>query len=103
MITFSFRPSSIGQYLGRLLEGGGREERLGGQRGLGDPEDQRLVGRLLLLALLLLHADVLALEHDPVDELAGQEVGVARLLDAHLLQHLPNDQLDVLVVDVDAL
>ena len=30
-------------------------------------------------------------------------VGVARVLDADLLQHLPDDQLDVLVVDVDAL
>src|SRR5512133_2127455 len=93
----------VRQHLRRLLEGGSREERLGGQRGLRDPEDQRLVGRLLLLALLLLHARVLALEDYAVDELAGQEVGVARLLDANLLQHLPDDQLDVLVVDVHAL
>ena len=48
-------------------------------------------------------ARVLPLEHDPVDELAGQELGVARVLDAHLLQHLADDQLDVLVVDLDAL
>ena len=46
---------------------------------------------------------VLLLEHDLVDELAGQELGVARVLDAHLLQHLADDQLDVLVVDVHAL
>ena len=38
-----------------------------------------------------------------VDQLAGQELGVAGVLDADLLQHLPDDQLDVLVVDVDAL
>ena len=56
-----------------------------------------------LAALLLLHAGVLALECHPVDHLAGQEVRVARLLDLHLLQHLPDDQLDVLVVNVDAL
>jgi hypothetical protein len=71
------------------------------ERGLRDPEDQRLVRRLL--ALLLLDARVLLLEDDLVHELAGQELGVARVLDAHLLQHLPDDQLDVLVVDLHAL
>jgi hypothetical protein len=34
---------------------------------------------------------------------AGQEVGVALLVDPHLLHHLAHDQLDVLVVDVHAL
>ena len=47
--------------------------------------------------------DVLALEHDAVDELARQQLGLARALDAHLLEHLADDQLDVLVVDLDAL
>ena len=46
---------------------------------------------------------VLPLEDGLVDELARQEVRVAGVLDAHLLQHLADDQLDVLVVDVDAL
>jgi hypothetical protein len=82
MITFSFRPSrrstlpsieAIGQHLRRLLEGGCGEEGLGGERRLRDPEDQRLERRLV--ALLLLHPLVLALEHDLVDHLAGQEVG----------------------------
>src|SRR5919201_1748460 len=85
----------IGQHLRRLLERGRRE------RGLRDPEDQRLEGRLLLL--LLLDARVLAIEHDLVDELPGQELGFAGVLDPHLLEHLTHDQLDVLVVDVDAL
>src|SRR5579862_9991960 len=44
----------VGQHLRRFLEGGGREERLGCERGLRDAEDQRLEGRTLLL--LLLHA-----------------------------------------------
>jgi len=35
--------------------------------------------------------------------LARQKVGVAVVVDADLLQHLPDDQLDVLVVDLDAL
>jgi hypothetical protein len=39
----------------------------------------------------------------PVDELAGQVVRVALLVDADLLEHLAHDQLDVLVVDVHAL
>ena len=38
-----------------------------------------------------------------VDELAGQEDGVALREDAHLLHHLAHDDLDVLVVDLDAL
>ena len=43
------------------------------------------------------------LELDLVDLLARQEVGVAGIDDIDLLQHLPDDHLDVLVVDVDAL
>ena len=43
------------------------------------------------------------LEHRLVDELAREQRRVAGALDPHLLQHLPDDQLDVLVVDVDAL
>ena len=34
---------------------------------------------------------------------AGQEAGVADRLDLHLAEHLRDDDLDVLVVDVDAL
>src|SRR2546430_92535 len=93
----------VGQHLRRLLEGSRSEERLRRKGGLGDAEDQRLERRLLLLRLLLLDARVLALEDDLVHELAGQEVGVACVLDAHLLQHLAHHELDVLVVDVDAL
>src|ERR671937_1069754 len=91
----------IGQHLRSLLERGRREERLRRELGLRDPEDQRLEGRLLLL--LLLDARVLAIEHDLVDELPGQELGFAGVLDPPLLEHLTHDQLDVLVVDVDAL
>ena len=48
-------------------------------------------------------ARVLRLEHVLLDLLVDQEVGVADLLDAHAAQHLPDDDLDVLVVDADAL
>ena len=55
---------------------------------------------LLFSFLMLL---VLAVEHELVHELAGQELRPAGVVDAHLLQHLADDQLDVLVVDLDAL
>ena len=42
-------------------------------------------------------------ELDPVDVLALEEGGVAGVGDAHLLQHLPHDHADVLVVDLHAL
>ena len=43
------------------------------------------------------------LELEAVDELGRQQVDVARLVDADLAEHLPDDDLDVLVVDRDAL
>ena len=43
------------------------------------------------------------LELEPVDELRREQVDVARLVDADLAEHLPDDDLDVLVVDRDAL
>ena len=38
-----------------------------------------------------------------LDLLVDQEVGVAHVLDPDATEHLPNDDLDVLVVDGDAL
>ena len=55
------------------------------------------------LVLGLLELGVHLGELVTVDELAGQVGRVALLLDAHLLHHLADDDLDVLVVDVDAL
>ena len=46
--------------------------------------------------LTLVHLDL-------VDLLVGEEVGIAGIVDLDLLQHLANDHLDVLVVDVHAL
>ncbi len=46
---------------------------------------------------------VLLLEAELVDLLVDQELGVADLLDLHPAHHLADDDLDVLVVDVDAL
>src|SRR5438132_156113 len=91
----------LGQHARRLLEGGRRDEAVGRERGLGDAEQERLErGRLLAL---LDHALVLLEHQQAVHVLALEERGVARILDAHLLQHLTDDDLDVLVVDADAL
>ena len=110
MMMFSLRPSSeslraldggLGEHPGRLLEGGGRQPRVGGQRGLGDAH--QLGTALGGLAALLDHLTVDLGEHPGVDPLAGQEVGVARLLDRDPARHLTHDELDVLVVDRHAL
>ena len=110
MMMFSFRPLQVvpgaahrrvGQHAGGLLEGGRRDERLGGEARLGDAEQQRLgAGRLLALRDGLL---VGLAELGPVDVLALEEDRVAGVGDAHLLQHLPHDDPDVLVVDLHAL
>ena len=49
------------------------------------------------------HALVLFEEAELVHLLVDQELGVADVLDLHPPHHLPRDDLDVLVVDVDAL
>lgn len=46
---------------------------------------------------------VLGLEPGPLDQLTGQQLGVAGLDDRDPLQHLADDHLDVLVVDTHAL
>src|SRR5436190_3273970 len=46
---------------------------------------------------------VFAVELGAVDLLTGEEGRLARILDLHLLQHLTNDDLDVLVVDAHTL
>ena len=65
------------------------------------PEQDDLRGRGL--AALGKDAVVRLLEVEAVDELGREEVRVARLVDADLAEHLPDDDLDVLVVDRDAL
>ena len=91
----------LGEHLGGLLEGRRRDERLRRERGLRDAEEERLGDAGLAAALD--HALVLALEDVLLDLLVDEEVRVADVLDAHAAQHLTNDDLDVLVVDGDAL
>ena len=91
----------LGEHPGRLLEGRRGEEARGVERGLGHAEEHGL-GRGRLAALGE-DAVVVLLELEAVDELGRQQIDVARLVDADLAQHLADDDLDVLVVDRDAL
>ena len=91
----------VGEDAGGLLEGGRGQPRLGRERGLGDAHELRTTrGRLAALGD---HAPVLLLEPHAVHEVGGQQVGVTRLEHRDPAQHLPHDDLDVLVVDRHAL
>src|SRR6266536_620640 len=87
----------LGEHPGGLLERGRRQPRLGRQRRLGDAE--QLGTSVGGGAATLERLAVGALERRPLDQLAGEQARVAALQHGHALQHLPDDQLDVLVVD----
>src|SRR5438552_4089465 len=91
----------VGQHPRGLLELRRRDERLCRQARLGDPQEQRLVGRRLAA---LLHDPILRVgEGLLVHVLPFQELRVAGLHDLHLLQHLAHDHTDVLVGALHAL
>ena len=71
------------------------------QAGLGDTLEHRIAGRRL--AAVVDRPTVQLLELLAIDLLAHQESGIAGGGDLDLLQHLANDHLDVLVVDLHAL
>src|SRR5580693_8785311 len=91
----------LGEHARRLLERRRRDERARLQRGLGDAEQHRMRGRGLLA--LGHEAGVGLVELGLVDLIALDQVGLAGVLDLDLLQHLPHDHFNVLVVDRDAL
>src|SRR4051812_20449233 len=91
----------FGEHAGGLLERGRREERAGLQARLGDAEQHRGSGRGLLALFLRPRIDLVEL--DLVDLFARDHVGLALIGDLHLLQHLTDNHLDVLVVDEHAL
>ena len=97
----------VGQHARGLLEGGGGQETVGGQRGLGDAQQYRRADGLFQVDIALLdagaHAGVLRVKLGFVDHRAGQQIGVAGVFHADLAHHLTHDDLDVLVVDVNAL
>src|SRR5262245_42581274 len=91
----------FGEHARGLLERRRRDERPRLQRGLGDAEQDRVTdGRFLAL---FARPRIDLVELDLVDLLALDQLGLARVVDLHLLQHLADDHLDMLVVDRDAL
>src|SRR3990167_1897546 len=91
----------LGEYTGRLLEGSRRDERLGGQRRLGDTQQHAgVLGNELVVCGQTL---VLAQYRGQLHLIALDEGGVTRLGHFDLAQHLAQDGLDVLVVDLHAL
>src|SRR5207253_6111553 len=89
------------QHAGRLLERGRRDERLRRERGLGDAEQYRLKSCGLLAVVLRAIVDVERAR--AVELLAELQRGLSGLLYLRLAQHLADDHLDVLVVDLHAL
>ena len=98
---------SIGEHLRRLLEGGRRQEALGRERGLGDAHEHVLgrggheVG--LPRRDALGDGAVGCAELMQIHDRAGQQIRAAGIVDADLTHHLADDDLDVLIVDVNAL
>src|SRR5476651_2702193 len=91
----------FGQYAGGLLERGRRDERFGRQRRLGDTQQNaRELGNELVVAsqTLVLYQNVSQLHLVALDE-----GGIAGFSDFNFTQHLTQDGLDVLVVDLHAL
>ena len=91
----------FGQHPGGFLEGRRRDERVGRQRGLGDAQQHVDIGcRQLAFAT----QPVVGVEKFRAFDLLAQDVAaVARVGDLHAAQHLANDHLDVLVVDLHTL
>ena len=112
MITFSFRPSrwstlpldrGVGQH---LRSSPGRTRPRGSDSVASDAfVIPRISGsKVACSLLLLLDPRVLACSRTILStSWPGRSSVSPRVLDADLLQHLPDDQLDVLVVDLDAL
>src|SRR5262249_40574018 len=92
---------SLGEHARRLLERCRRNERTRLQTGLGNAEQNRMPGCALLT--LGLGTRVYLVQLDLVDLLALQQLGFTGVVDLNLLQHLADDHLDVLVVDIDTL
>ena len=87
----------LGQHPAGFLEGSGRQPRLGGQGGLGDSHQLRTT--LGGFPARVHQGPVDVPELNLVHQLRRQVIGVVGGEDAHLAQHLPHDQLNMLVVD----
>src|SRR5712691_3343423 len=95
------RDRCLGEDAGRLLEGCRRQPAGRVERGLDQAEQDGLGHRRIAAFGQYLRIGFLVLPLG--DDFARQQVGVACGVDADLPHHLPDDHLDVLVVDVDTL
>ena len=97
----------IGQHLRGLLEGRGRQEALRGERRLRDTHKDMLSRRGRELGLPCRDAlgdrAVGRAELMQIHNGAGQQVRAAGIVDTDLAHHLADDDLNVLIVDVNAL
>src|ERR1035437_7786986 len=91
----------FGEHARGLLEGGRGNKRIGGKRSLGDAQQHGLALRRPLARFQNFH--VLVAELEPVHHLFRQEFGVADIFHLHPAHHLPGDDLEVLIVDIDTL
>src|SRR5258708_31413659 len=91
MVVLLAATRSLGEHARGLLEGSRREEAVGRERRLGNPEEHPV--RSDLRAFRLANPRVLILERELVHHLSGQERAVAGMADAPLLQHLAHDHL----------
>src|SRR5471032_1526996 len=91
----------LGQYASGFLEGSRRDERFGGQRRLGDTQQHASeLGNEFLVArqTLVFYQNVSQFHLVALDE-----SGIAGFSDFNFTQHLTQDGLDVLIVDLHAL
>ena len=105
--------SGLGEDLGGLLEGGGGEEGVRGQRGLGNTHEKLGIGRFLQgLAGFGIHftggdavtdLSILDLHLQHIGHGTGEQACIPGLLHPDLAHHLADDDLDMLIVDVHAL
>src|ERR1700674_2302514 len=95
------RDRRLGQDAGRLLEGCRRQPARRVERGLDQAEQHGLGHRRVAAFCQDLRIGFLVLPLG--DDFARQQVGVTGSVDADLPHHLPDDHLDVLVVDIDTL
>lgn len=84
-----------------LLEGRRGQEGFRRERGLRDAEQGALSGRGALARFQRL--EVFVLKAEDIQLFARKNIRVARVFHLNLLQHLADDDLDVFVVDIDAL
>ena len=91
----------IRQDLGGLLEGRCGQERVSGQGCLGDTKDDLFSFRGAFAFRDQGFVPVFKIKD--IDQAAGQEAGVAAVLDPDLFQHLPYDDFNMLIADINAL